>query len=489
MAAVPRVDKKVYFRGAVLALNGGEEPPLREAAKTLGVMRGQCVGESKKIIHLHFETITKKIKKMKLKKIALTLCFFLVVSTRLLSQYYYIPDENLRKQFPSELIINDSLLDTTKIHGWLWLDLSGKEIDNLDGLQHFKQVWYLNVSNNKIKELINLPPNLTNLHCSGNDINELTNLPATLEYLDCSDNKIKTINNLPTNLKTLKCANNVIEILANLPDNLKYLDFSSNLMKYFPILPLGLESVNYYDNPIEINKLPEVFKNAIPCIHPNQNCLPYELINWKLLNNNIKDTIFEILELKVSINTEHSWGLGSETRKLHFIKANEELICENENRCYYPGEANFNKEIINENIKNEHSFSIEKLEEFLKNLYNKKMKLEFQIGDSIETINLRTKRNGYPSSSRSCIDCSHSSYKYEIYTTKDTINLTYSSQTFLDGAIYVIFSPDINPPEPIFHILNSLYACKLDEMVFKRRLDDYFPFSLRNVIGWEKNYK
>jgi hypothetical protein len=35
MAAVPRVDKKMYFRGAVLALNGGEEPPLREAAKTL----------------------------------------------------------------------------------------------------------------------------------------------------------------------------------------------------------------------------------------------------------------------------------------------------------------------------------------------------------------------------------------------------------------------------------------------------------------------
>jgi hypothetical protein len=35
MAAVPRVEKKMYFRGAVLALNGGEEPPLREDATTL----------------------------------------------------------------------------------------------------------------------------------------------------------------------------------------------------------------------------------------------------------------------------------------------------------------------------------------------------------------------------------------------------------------------------------------------------------------------
>jgi hypothetical protein len=41
MAAVPRVEKKMYFRGAVLALNGGEEPPLREAAKTLYAILGQ----------------------------------------------------------------------------------------------------------------------------------------------------------------------------------------------------------------------------------------------------------------------------------------------------------------------------------------------------------------------------------------------------------------------------------------------------------------
>jgi hypothetical protein len=68
MAAVPRVDKKVYFRGAVLALNGGEEPPLREAAKTLVAMPGKNVG--KKIR----ENSTRKLIKIVEKK--LEKCYF-----------------------------------------------------------------------------------------------------------------------------------------------------------------------------------------------------------------------------------------------------------------------------------------------------------------------------------------------------------------------------------------------------------------------------
>jgi hypothetical protein len=37
----------MYFRGAVLALNGGEEPPLREAAKTLSASWVQRIGVGK----------------------------------------------------------------------------------------------------------------------------------------------------------------------------------------------------------------------------------------------------------------------------------------------------------------------------------------------------------------------------------------------------------------------------------------------------------
>ena len=45
MAALPRVDKKSVFSRCVLALKGADEPPLREAATTLGVIRGDRVEE------------------------------------------------------------------------------------------------------------------------------------------------------------------------------------------------------------------------------------------------------------------------------------------------------------------------------------------------------------------------------------------------------------------------------------------------------------
>jgi hypothetical protein len=474
---------------------------------------GTVHGRVKKIILLHFEIIMEKIRKMKIKKIAIAFCFFLVISTRLLAQYFYIPDDNLRKELHKmEFTNNDSLLDASKIKGILQLDLRNKEIEKLDGLQHFEQVWELRLWNNKIKELKDLPPNLTylscskniikelkdlppkltHLDCSENEIKELNDLPATLANLDCSNNRIEVIKNLPSNLSTLRCTNNVIKTITNLPDNLKSLDFSNNLVTKFPELPLNLESINYYNNKININTLPKLYKTAIPCDHPDQNCLPYELANWKLLNNNIKDTIFEILELKVTIHTSHDWGFGYEVRRLHFIKSNNRLICENENRCYKPGEADFSKEIINENIENTHTISIVELKEFLNNLYIRKMKLEFQIDDSAKTIDLSTKRNGTPPCSSSCIDCGWSTYKYEIFTTRDTIDLTYNTQTFYDAPICSMswsqVPANINHPERIGAILNLLYIYKLEELVQKRKYKKYGELD-SSILEWARNYK
>ena len=384
------------------------------------------------------------------------------------SQYYYIPDNNLRKAlygFANE----DSLLDASKIKGWMesgWgldLDLSGKGIENLDGLQYFKHnskhIWTLNISNNKIKELKNLPPNLVNLICT--------------------ENKIEVINNLPNSLNRLNCSHNLIKEITNLPNSLTSLNFSNNLMKTFPVLPANLGYINYHNNPLNINKLPELYKNAVPCDHPNQNCLPYELLNWKLLNNNIKDTVFKIVEVKVTKNTLHSWGFGEEIRKINFIKEGKKLICKSDS--VYRTYGIQNKEPTNENRENEHSINIKELEEFLKNLYNRKMYFEFQIIDSIQTVNLRTKRNG----SNFCLppichDCSFLSYKYEIYTTKDTISLTYDSDTF-DAEIC-----GENGPEDIKSILNLLYVYKLEKIILNR---EYYNYQLQEIFKWERNYK
>jgi hypothetical protein len=377
------------------------------------------------------------------------------------NELHFIPDNNLRKALHAMKFTNkDSLLSTHRANAKT-LDLSGKNIKNLNGLQYFDQLANLNLNNNKIKKLENLPPNLTDLSCSGNEIEELKNLPSTLKNLDCSNNKIKTINNLPSNLISLRCSN--------------------NLMKNLPVLPSSLESINYFNNPLNIKELPKPYKNNVPCAHPQQNCLPYELVNWKLLDNNIKDTIIEILELKVAININHSWGHGDEKRKINFIKRDEKLVCESEN--IYRTYGILNQEPTNEDRKNEHSINIEELTEFLKNLYNRKMNFEFQIGDSMIKINLRTKRNGSPLCLSICDDCSHYFYKYEIYTTKDTISLTYSTYTYYAGHIC-----GADRAEDIKSILNLLYIYKLDKIVLNRKYD-FGNSELYNIYEWEKNYQ
>ena len=347
----------------------------------------------------------------------------------------------------------DSLLDERKIEGLKTLKLPAKEIKNIEGLQYFKQVSYLDISNNKIEELKNLPPNLTRLECS----------------------------------------NNLIKKITNLPDNLEFLNFSNNLVKSFPIFPSSLQIINYFNNPLDINSFPELYKNNIPCDHPDQNCLPYELANWKLLNNNIKDTVFEILALNVTINVSHGWGLGDEIRKLHFIKKGAKLICNNEN-IYVPPNK-YNKEPINKINEKKCSTDIEELKLFLKDLYNKKMIFEFQINDRLETVDLRTKRNGDPSCS-SCIDCSSYDYKYEIYTTKNTIvlNYHYANENRIEicgNYIIEIIDGNLVPytkdrPEDIRAILNSLYINKLERIILNRKYD-FNDFE--EIIKWEKNYK
>jgi hypothetical protein len=122
------------------------------------------------------------------------------------------------------------------------------------------------------------------------------------------------------------------------------------------------------------------------------------------------------------------------------------------------------------------------------------MNFEFQTKDGLKTINLRTKRNGNPPCSLSCIDCSFSYYEYEIYTAKDTINLTYNTQTLLDGRNIcgTSWAPDhakISAPERIDFILNLLYILELGEMVFKSAGEPDKNAVLYNLFEWDRNYK
>ena len=153
---------------------------------------------------------------------------------------------------------------------------------DLDGIQYFTSLQYLNCSNNQIvlspplpASLLyldfstaegdmpfgHLPPNflpnsLRHFNCSNNSLASLDYFPDSLRYIDCSGNIFYSIPALPSKLDTLICTNqtgispytNILTSLPGLPATLKYLDCSSNAISSLPSLPAGLIYLNCSSN-------------------------------------------------------------------------------------------------------------------------------------------------------------------------------------------------------------------------------------------------
>src|SRR6185312_9966224 len=192
----------------------------------------------------------------------------------------YIPDLYLRIELKEQGFTTNDSLDLKKIQGRLQLDIVNKRIENLNGLQYFEQVWRMNISNNLIKKLNYLPPNLT--------------------QLDCSNNKIERIDFLPKNLEWFHCPHNKINYMCQLPSTLNHLDFQDNKMTHLPVFSDKLQDINYSKNPISVDSLPILFKQ-MNCTDEMQNCMPYELLKWKILNANIKNASDQIIGMKITI--------------------------------------------------------------------------------------------------------------------------------------------------------------------------------------------
>ena len=108
----------------------------------------------------------------------------------------------------------------------------------------------LDLSNNNITEINNLPPNLTNLNLSNNDIIKIENLPPNLTTLRLSWNRITKIENLSPNLTTLNLSYNKITKIENLPPNLVVLIISNNQITKVENLPPTITNLYLSYNPI-----------------------------------------------------------------------------------------------------------------------------------------------------------------------------------------------------------------------------------------------
>ncbi|HWB64486.1 MAG TPA: T9SS type A sorting domain-containing protein [Chitinophagales bacterium] len=216
------------------------------------------------------------------------------------AQYVTIPDTSFVNWLNNNgfyYCLNGNQLDTTcsyilNVHN---LSISYKRINNLDGVQYFKNLDSLKVNadttltdipvlppalqvlecrNNQLSALPVLPSTLTRLACEFNNLSSLPALPAALQSLTCYNNAIDSLPALPAGLKTLYCAGNPLIHLPALPDSLLLLSCSSNGLSQLPALPASLVELYCQDNSLTtLPTLPTGLKN-LDCYTNTLSSLP-----------------------------------------------------------------------------------------------------------------------------------------------------------------------------------------------------------------------
>ncbi len=139
-----------------------------------------------------------------------------------------------------------STLVTTTTHS---LNLSDVGIANLNGVQYFTSLTYLNCSGNTFTSLPALPNTLTFLDCSYNThLTTLPVLPNSIQTLWCQYDSLTSITSLPAQLQALYCFNNYLTTLPALPNALQTLECYNNVLTTLPALPSGLKQLDCYYN-------------------------------------------------------------------------------------------------------------------------------------------------------------------------------------------------------------------------------------------------
>ncbi len=153
-----------------------------------------------------------------------------------------VPDDNFRK-YINETFFGGVLKDDEqftvamqKVLGTYTspLDVSGKEIVNLKGVEYFTGITVLDCSHNNLQLLdISQMKNLTKLDVSYNNLSDITFAQDNvLKDINCSNNNLILLNLAAfTNVEKLDCSNNMIATLnLNGLYKLKWLDCSDNVL-------------------------------------------------------------------------------------------------------------------------------------------------------------------------------------------------------------------------------------------------------------------
>ena len=203
------------------------------------------------------------------------------------AQYVTIPDVNFRnalKTLYPTAFNGAGQMDTTKsvIINAQGLNVSNKNIQDLTGVQYFKNLYNLLCSNNQLTTLPTLPTiNLSYLNCSYNQIAAISTTAANLSYLYCSHNLLSTLPNY-TNTSGyghIDCSYNLIGSISAIP-NVAYFNCDNNLLTSLPALPIHIQKLFCNNN--QLTSLPTLSKIqtsvdtalVISCFGNQIYCLP-----------------------------------------------------------------------------------------------------------------------------------------------------------------------------------------------------------------------
>ncbi len=153
-------------------------------------------------------------------------------------------------------------LTTSQLQNLTSLNVSGKSISNLTGVDKLTYLKTLNCSSNSLTSLPTLPSSLTTLDCHSNQITSYTDFPTSLQSLNCASNKfsgtfsLTSRSNLKTldvssnpSITTLNCYNNALTSLSvSGCSALTTLDCHNNQLTSLGTLPSSLQSLNCASN-------------------------------------------------------------------------------------------------------------------------------------------------------------------------------------------------------------------------------------------------
>ncbi len=148
---------------------------------------------------------------------------------------------------PTGSIYDTDVVNVTK------LNVGGKRIQNLAGIEYFSKLKSLDCHNNMLTTLdLSKNTELESLDCNKNQLATLDlSVNTALKYLDCNDNKLTALdvsNN--TAITTLRCSSNMLnELNVSQNKSLLYLQCFSNQLKVLDVSQnTALQTLNFRDN-------------------------------------------------------------------------------------------------------------------------------------------------------------------------------------------------------------------------------------------------